>query len=190
VRAPSEWELVLRCRAGSTAAYGLLVERYQDRALALAGALLQDADDAADAVQEAFIRAYRTLGRLREGSAFGPWFMAILRNHCLDRLRGPNRRRARWEAGELDRERWSEPSAPATLEREALAAAVRDALGALSPEHRTVLVLKELEGLSYAQIAETLGIQPGTVASRLHHARAALRKVLNDRGITLEEDVP
>jgi len=71
-----------------------------------------------------------------------------------------------------------------------LAAAVRDALGALSPEHRTVLVLKELEGLSYAQIAETLGIQPGTVASRLHHARAALRKVLNDRGITLEEDVP
>src|SRR5690606_2812242 len=127
---------------------------------------------------------------LREGSAFGPWFMAIVRNHCLDRLRSPSRRRTGWDAAALDRERWSEPTAPAQLEREAAAAAVRDALRALSPEHRAVLVLKELEGLSYAQIAEALGIQPGTVASRLHHARAALRKVLNDRGISVEVEAP
>lgn len=83
-----EWELIRRCRAGQASAFEALVRKHEAPALALAGGLLGDADDAADAVQDAFVRAYRTLDRLAEGSAFGPWFRTILRNLCLDRARG------------------------------------------------------------------------------------------------------
>lgn len=183
----TEWELIRRCRTGSTVAFEPLVRGHEGRALALAQALLGDADEAADAVQEAFVKAYRTLGRMREGSAFGPWFRAILRNHCLDRLRSPRRRQERWSEETMDREAWSEPTGQVQVEREQLGVAVQEALAALSPEHREILVLKEIEELSYAEIAEATGIPAGTVASRLYHARAALKKVLVSRGISLEE---
>jgi RNA polymerase sigma-70 factor, ECF subfamily len=182
-----EWDLIRRCRRGSTAAFEPLVRGHEPGALALAEALLGDADEAADAVQEAFVRAYRALRRVREGSAFGPWFRAILRNHCLDRLRAPHRRRASWSEETVDALAWSEPDALAELEREELARAVRDALTALSAEHREVLVLKEMEGLDYAEIAEAAGIPAGTVASRLYHARAALKAILVARGFRREE---
>lgn len=183
----AEWELIRKCRDGGTDAFEPLVRRYEGRALSFAHTLLGDADEAADAVQEAFVKAYRSLGRLREGSAFGPWFRSILRNHCLDRLRSPRRRQAPWREETVDRTVWSAPVGAGRLEREELAEAVRDALSTLSDEHRQVLVLKEMEGMSYAGIAEATGIPAGTVGSRIHHARAALRKVLTARGITLEE---
>lgn len=185
--AQSEWELIRRCRAGSTAAFEPLVRGHERGALTLAQGLLGDADEAADAVQEAFVKAYRTLGRLREGSAFGPWFRSILRNHCLDLLRSPRRRATEWSEGEVDATHWSEPVAPERIEREQLAEAVQRALATLSAEHRQILVLKEIEGLGYAEIAEATGIPAGTVASRLYHARAALKRVLLSRGISLEE---
>ncbi|MFW6079468.1 MAG: RNA polymerase sigma factor, partial [Gemmatimonadota bacterium] len=75
-----ERDLVARCRRGSTAAFEPLVREYEPPALAIARGMLGDADEAADAVQDAFVRAYRSLGRLREGSRFGPWFRTILRN--------------------------------------------------------------------------------------------------------------
>jgi RNA polymerase sigma factor (sigma-70 family) len=89
----NEWDLIVRCRAGSTAAFEPLVRRHEGRALHIAELLLGDADDAADAVQEAFVRAYRSLDGLRPGSDFGAWFRSILRNHCLDRIRSAPRRR-------------------------------------------------------------------------------------------------
>jgi RNA polymerase sigma-70 factor, ECF subfamily len=182
--ATNEWDLIRRCRRGSAAAFEPLVRGNEARALAVAGALLGDPDDAADAVQEAFVRAYRGLRTLREGSAFGPWFRTILRNHCRDRLRSADRRRAPWDAAALDRRAWQEPSAPARLERAELSTAVEGALAELPPEHREVLVLKEMEGMRYEEIAAALGIPAGTVASRLHHARAALKRALGARGVT------
>jgi RNA polymerase sigma-70 factor (ECF subfamily) len=187
VNTQTEWDLIQRCRNGSTAAFEPLVRRHEDRALATADALLGDADEAADAVQEAFVKAYRMLDRFREGNAFGPWFRAILRNHCLDRLRYPYRRDARWSEQALDNRAWSDPVGTARLEREQLSSAVREALAALSAEHRDVLVLKEMEELSYAEIAEASGVPIGTVSSRVYHARAALKKVLISRGMPLEE---
>lgn len=187
VNTESEWELILRCRRGSAADFEPLVRRHEGRALAVAHGYLGDADDAADAVQDAFVKAYRTLDRLQEGSGFGPWFRAILRNLCLDRLRSPRRRNRSWSQRTVDRERWSESTGSAGVERAQLAAAVHAALAELSPEHRQILVLKEMEGLGYAEIAAAVGIPAGTVGSRLHHARTALRKVLVSRGVTLEE---
>lgn len=183
----AEWELIRRCRNGSTAAFEPLVRGYEGPALTTARMLLGDGDEAADAVQEAFIRAYRALGRLQEGSAFGPWFRGILRNLCLDRLRSPQARRESWSPRTMDSHAWSEPAGSVRLERLEIANAVQTALEELSAEHRSVLVLKEMEGLSYVEIAEALGIASGTVASRLYHARAALKKVLVARGITLED---
>lgn len=173
-----EWELIRRCRHGSPASFEPLVRTHQRAALAIAEALLGNAEDAADAVQEAFVKAYRALGRLRDGSAFGPWFRTILRNHCRDLLRVSRPAQDAWSEEVVDPAVWDEPAAPLALEREELAHAVRAALGTISPEHRRILVLKEMEEMSYAEIAEAMQIPPGTVASRLYHARAALKKAL------------
>ena len=183
----SEWDLVARCLAGSTAAFEPLVRRHEGRALVVARSLLGDPDDAADAVQDAFVRAYRTLERLRPGSQFGPWFRAILRNLCLDRLRSPRRRGQSLDDTVVDARVWDEPDAPEAAERSELAALVDAALVELSPEHREVLVLKEMEGLDYREISQLLGVPKGTVGSRLFHARAALQKVLLTQGVTLED---
>jgi RNA polymerase sigma-70 factor, ECF subfamily len=184
----TEWDLIARCRAGSTTAFEPLVRAHERAALWFATALLGDGDEAADAVQDAFVVAYRSLGRLREGSAFGGWYRTILRRVCIDRLRSPRlKRRRRLEPGEVDRQRWHEATGVLSSERTELQAIVRRALAQLPGEQRTVLVLKELEGLGYAEIAQSLGIPIGTVGSRLNHARSALRRVLLEAGITLED---
>lgn len=184
--ADTEWELILRCRGGSTASFEPLVRSHQRQALAIAEALLGNADDAADAVQEAFVKAFRALDRLRAGSPFGPWFRTIVRNQCRDRLRVNQPAREQWSPEVVDRKAWSEPSAHGALESAQLAESVRTALGVISAEHREILVLKEIEEMSYAAIADAMNIPPGTVASRLYHARAALRKSLERRGVTVE----
>ena len=158
--------------------------------------------DAADAVQDAFVRAYRNLDSLEPGRPFGPWFRAILRNRCLDELRSARSRR------EVSREREPDGSAgtapepgtrarggrgshrprgPERVEREELGRIVRSALKELSDEKRAVLVLREMEEMSYEEIARELGVSPGTVSSRLHHARRELRGVLEERGFTVED---
>jgi RNA polymerase sigma factor (sigma-70 family) len=183
----TEWELIARCRNGSAAAFEPLVRTHEARALAMAEVLLGDADDAADAVQDAFVKAYGALGRLRPGSDFGAWFRTILRNHCMDRLRSaPRRRNVRLDARTTAGAGGSEPEAPAALEREQFARRVHEALAEVSPEHREVLVLKEVEGMNYTEIAAALGIPQGTVASRLYHARAALRKAALAAGLAPE----
>lgn len=182
-----EWELIRRCRDGSTEAFGPLVRRHQGSALAYAAALLDDPADAEDAVQDAFVRAYRSLDGLEPGSAFGGWFRTILRNECLDRLRSARRWRERSWPEEGPEPASRSADGPARMERRELAGEIRSALAALDPAHRAVLVLRELDGLSYAEIARELEISEGTVASRLHHGRSRLKGILTQRGITPEE---
>jgi RNA polymerase sigma-70 factor, ECF subfamily len=183
----AEWELIRRCMGGSATAFEPIVRAHEPRALATAVALLGDADEAADAVQDAFVKAYRSLAQLDDGRPFGPWFRRIVRNLCLDRLRSPALRRTEWDAAESEPALRSEPAGLEALERAELSGAVREALSRLSPEHREILVLKEMEEMRYAAIAEAMNIPPGTVASRLYHARAALRKALLAQGITKED---
>jgi RNA polymerase sigma-70 factor (ECF subfamily) len=180
VDAKHEWDLIRKCREGSSSAFEPLVLKNQDRALRMAAALLGDDDEAADAVQDAFVKAYRSLRRLKDGSDFGAWFRTILRNGCMDRLRSPRRKHAT-----LTEDLEAEPDLGA--EQDDLAAILKRALAAISPEHREILVMKEMEGMSYAEIASVAGIAPGTVASRIYHARLALKKALLSRGITPEE---
>jgi RNA polymerase sigma-70 factor, ECF subfamily len=183
-----EWDLIRRCQDGATAAFEPLVRAHEGPALGYASALLGDADEAADALQDAFVLAYRALPKLRPGSSFGPWFRTILRNVCLDRLRSPRlSRRVALDSPAVERVVRVEATASRTAELADLSKHVAAALQQVPEEQRLVLVLRELEGMSYAEIAAAVGIPGGTVASRLNHARAALKRALIERGISLED---
>jgi RNA polymerase sigma-70 factor (ECF subfamily) len=187
MNATIEWDLIRRCREGATGAFEPLVRQHEGPGLGFASALLGNEDDAADAVQDAFVLAFRKLPGLSAGSPFGPWFRAILRNVCLDRLRSPGTtRRSPLDTATLNRAQWTEPTADRTVEHLELGEAISEALATLPEEQRSALLLREVEGLSYAEIAATLGIPPGTVASRLNHGRASLKAALMNRGIGME----
>jgi len=161
---------------------------HQGPSLGYAAALLGDEDEAADALQDAFIQAFRSLPRLRAGSAFGPWFRTILRNICLDRLRSPRlSRRVRFDEGDVERATSVEARGEGAASDALLGRLISETLQQLPEEQRVVLLLREIEGLSYGEISRMVGVPPGTVASRLNHGRAALRKALVARGIGLED---
>lgn len=185
-----EADLIRRCRAGETACYEPLVRAYEAPALRIALGMLGDADDARDAVQDAFVKAYQSLTRYDEGRPFAPWFFRILRNRCHDALRS---RKPKVELSVLDRSREAlaadDSANPETAHERAVARErLWRALGAIADEHREVLVLKELEGFRYAEIAEILGVPEGTVASRLYHARKALKDALRAQGVAYPEE--
>lgn len=179
-----EAELVRRCQAGQHRFYEPLVRAYEGEARRVALGILGDPDAAQDAVQESFIKAYRALDGFDLGRGFRPWFLSILRNQCRDALRrgkaGFDVQRMPDGVGELPGGEDPERDRRRGEARELL----WRGLGRISVEHREVLVLKEIDGLSYGEIAESTGVAEGTVASRLHHARRALREALEEMGAT------
>lgn len=201
----SDAQAVERARRGDAEAYRVLVERYQGRAYRLALRVLRDDEQARDAVQEAFLKAYVNLDRFEGRSSFYTWLYRLVMNLCLDLKRRD--RSARFvevpEAADLERIAGSEASdegeawrahqeGPAqALERRELRAAMARAIEQLPASARETLVLREVEGLSYAEIAEALEIPKGTVMSRLHYARRRVQELLREsEGIDLEELAP
>jgi len=185
-----EADLIRRCRAGETACYEPLVRAYEAPALRIALSMLGDADDARDAVQDAFVKAYQSLARFDEERPFAPWFFRILRNRCRDALRS---RKPNVELSVLDQSREAlaagDSGDPERVhERTAARERLWRALGTIADEHREVLVLKELQGFRYAEIAKILGVPEGTVASRLYHARKALKDALLAQGAAFPEE--
>lgn len=179
-----ERELIRKCRAGDSGFYEPLVRAYEEPGLRLALGMMGNADDARDALQEAFVKAYHALDRFELGKPFGPWFFQILRNHCRDMLRS---RKARFRKEVLDERLDERPGDPARsphrrAERAAAKKLLWDGLARISDEHREILVLKELQDLRYGEIAAILEIPEGTVASRLYHARRALKEALDEMG--------
>lgn len=179
-----ERELIRKCRAGDPRFYEPLVRAYEKPGLRLALGLLGNVEDAKDALQAAFVKAYEALGSFDLQRSFGPWFFQILRNQCRDLLRN-RRARFRLEAADerLELKPADEESGP---ERRREAGQVKEliwkALESLAEEQREVLVLKEIQGLRYGEIAALLEIPEGTVASRLFHARRALKEALESMG--------
>jgi RNA polymerase sigma-70 factor (ECF subfamily) len=170
-------EAIGRCRAGEAEAFRHLVERYQREAIGHARAILGDAEEARDAAQEAFLAAYRALDRFDTTRRFYPWLYTILRNRCLKLLAARAARRTE----SVERlELLAEP--PGLPVEETLA--LERALGELGAEDREVLTLRHFDGLSYAELAELLGVPQGTVMSRLFNARRRLRERL-ERPATL-----
>ena len=177
-------ELVAQSQAGDLAAFEVLVEKYRQRVWRLTFNVLRDREDAWDAAQEAFVRAWQALGNFRGQSAFYTWLFRIAMNAASDRLR---QRAARGRAfgtervGDEEMERTltdTDESAEDRALRAEQRARIQKALAALPEHHRTIIMLSDLEGLSYREIAEVLEIPMGTVMSRLHNARKKMRDVL------------
>lgn len=187
---------VARARAGDHGAFRSLVERHERRVYGLALRVLRDPEAARDAVQEAFLRVYSALRRFEGRSAFGTWLHRVALNVCLDaKRRDRSARELAWEDDAtrdvVDTE-LGLPIAAATsdgaeperaLVRSELRQGLSDAIEALPEAARAALLLREVDGLSYAEIAHALGIPKGTVMSRLHYARRRLQEALTVRGI-------
>jgi RNA polymerase sigma-70 factor, ECF subfamily len=169
----TEREWVLAAQAGDEGAFGWLVRRHQRRAYAVARAIVLNHEDAEDAVQDAFLHAYRAMDRFRPDQAFGAWLHRIVANAALDLTR---RRKVR-DADELPETVSSPFRDPA--ESADLRARLREGLAGLPPRQRAVIVLHDIEGYKHAEIGQMLGIPEGTARSDLHYARARMRDALS-----------
>ena len=182
-----EQELLTKAAKGSRDAFGELVRRYEKKVLTLSNRLCGNPDDGADAAQEAFVSAWQGLPRFRGDANFSTWLYRLTSNACMDLLRRRQRRDARAGFSLNDEEIQLDipdaaPSPQETVERRELRQELQDALQTLSPEHRQILILREIHQLSYEEIGRALSLDAGTVKSRIHRARESLRKILTARG--------
>ena len=173
-------QLIAECLQGRTAAFGELVSRYQDRLYNTVFRLVDNAEDAQDVVQEAFLSCYQSLGSFKGDSLFFTWLYRIAVNAAISykRKRRPVLRLQGGSGGTGEPTDLSETNRPEhALEMAEEEKRVREALMRLSPEHRVVLVMKDMEDRKYEDMAEVLQIPIGTVRSRLHRARLELRDI-------------
>lgn len=183
-------ELVRRSQAGDKAAFNELVTRYRQRIYAMAYHMTRNEQDAWDLAQDAFVRAWKSIHRFRGDSSFYTWIYRIVSNVTIDSIRKKQGRvetefddslaglqgidvRARTVPG-------GTPSPDENIRQKEIGARITAAIGKLSEDHRAVLILKEIEGLQYHEIAEALDCEIGTVMSRLFYARKKMQAQLKD----------
>jgi RNA polymerase sigma-70 factor (ECF subfamily) len=181
--------LIKACLEGDTTAFGELVRRYQDRLYNTVFRLVGNAEDAYDVVQDAFLNAFLSLGSFKGDSLFFTWLYRIAVNTAITLKRkqrvvislhaGPSGEDAHDPA---DPSEANEPGRG--LEQAEQEKRIQTALNRLSPEHRAVLILKDMEGQKYEEMAEILQVPIGTIRSRLHRARTELREVLEQEEAT------
>lgn len=177
-----ELEIIVRVRAGETDAFDALVREHQNKVYNLALRMVGNEEDANDMAQEAFIRAYTSLGSFRGDSKFSVWLYRLTTNICIDFLRGRAKRQAVSltfdDPGGDEQEELSIPddrfSPEHLLERRETREAVYRGLDTLPPEYRRILLLREIGGLSYEEIGRALNLEEGTVKSRIFRARRKL----------------
>jgi len=170
--------LLARLRAGDDQAFEELVTVYQHRLFGVALRMLGSRAEAEEIAQETFLRAHRALGEFRGEARLGTWLYAIASRLCLNRLAAGSRRHERSDEMALLQRPAEGADAAAALERTELQAALQEAVAALPEERRIVVVLRDLEGLAYEEIAEVLGLPLNTVRTRLHRARTDLKAKL------------
>jgi len=182
----SDEELVEACQAGEASAFDVLVARWEDKIRGAAYRFLGSEEEARDVAQEAFLKAYRALEGFKGEARFSSWLYQIATNLCRDRLR---RRRTRAavsleeleETGPVIAE--TRPGAHELLVQSDLARAVRRAVHALSEEQREVVILKEYQGLTFLEIAQSLDLPVSTVKTRLYRGLGQLRLRLEREGV-------
>jgi RNA polymerase sigma-70 factor (ECF subfamily) len=190
--ATDDLTLVKRVKSGDQRAFKLLVERYQRKVYAVALGMLKDKEEAMDVSQEAFVKVYKYLDHFKGDSSFYTWLYRVTVNICIDVIR--RRQSMKGEQVEFDETiQMDSPDAhigalgsrlgtnpqKSALRRE-LAEKIQEALEQVPEKHRAILLLREVEGLSYEDLARTLEIPKGTVMSRLFHARTKVQKILSE----------
>ncbi|CAN5372221.1 hypothetical protein BH09MYX1_BH09MYX1_56110 [soil metagenome] len=186
--------LIEKAQAGNQEAFRALIERHQRRAFSIALSLVRDENDARELVQDAFLRVYKSLGNFQGQSSFFTWLYRIITNLSIDLIRKPGRQVAELtestsrrhdpeESPEVDfpflsRIDGADPSD--VVRRGEIAGRLKTALDALPDYHRGVIVMREVEGLSYEEMAQAMGVSKGTIMSRLFHARQKLQRALVD----------
>ena len=184
-----ERRLIVAAKQGDRDAFRALVEKHQRRAYAVALGVLHDPDDARDVCQEAFLKAHRNLVNFEGEAQFFTWLYRIVMNLCIDHLRKRRHQRVEFDeaiAGDeaeddtgISPQRLGFDPERALTDKD-LRGHIWRALGQLSPVHRAVLVMREVEGLSYQEMADQVGCSIGTIMSRLFHARKKMQKMLLD----------
>ena len=182
-------KLVKRSRKGDDEAFSELVARYQGKVFSIALGMTKNREDAMDITQDAFVKVHRYLDNFQGNSSFYTWLYRIVVNLCIDHIRREGRRantdfdetiNYSTEAQEgvevLPRRQDSSPAK--MLGRKELAARIQDAVNELPEYHRAVIIMREIEGLSYTEMAKMMKVSKGTIMSRLHHARQKLKKAL------------
>jgi RNA polymerase sigma-70 factor, ECF subfamily len=174
---------------GNKEAFEHLVIKYQDRIFHLAYRFMNNREEAEELSQEIFVKVFRQLGKFRGEALFSTWLFQVATNHCKNRLKYLQRRKAalhdsinapiRTEEGEVERSIPDDTRVPEDLvEREQIRRMVREKIAALPEDFRTVLIMRDIQGMSYEEIATALGTAEGTVKSRLHRARSELKERL------------
>ena len=187
----SDRELVRDARHGDKEAFRELVERYQRKVLSVALGMVHNQEDALEITQETFIKAYENLNKFKGESSFYTWLYRIVVNRAIDFRRRERRhptvaledRAGTGNAGEgyedtLKEERLPDPDREAQAHE--IGDRVSEAINELTPDHKAVILLREVEGLSYEEISRVMQCSKGTVMSRLHYARKKLQKKLKD----------
>lgn len=193
MEAPDDRVLVERAQGGDQGAFRQIFERYRRRAYALALGVVHNPDTALDVVQDAFLRAHRHLDGFEGNSSVYTWLYRIVMNAAIDHLRKQGRAKTvdyDDAVAHLESEAPSEAAAlmpqmlrgnPAKeIARREIREKIDDALGQLSPNHRAVLVMREIDGLSYEEMAKVMKCSKGTIMSRLFHARKNMQRLLSD----------
>ena len=178
----NDWDLVRKCQAGEMASFQELVSRYHQKVYMVILGLLHNRDDALEVAQETFFRAYRKIASFKGGSSFYTWIYRIAVNLAIDAQRRQKRnpldfRETMDGVLEAQEETARDPFAD-VHDRELRENLIR-AINELTPEHKAVIVLRTIEGLSYKDIGDILGCSEGTVMSRLHYARKKLQDKLS-----------
>jgi RNA polymerase sigma-70 factor (ECF subfamily) len=181
--------LVRRCQKGDALAFEQLVIKYRSKVFSMIYGMVQNEQDAWDLAQEGFIKAWRSIHRFKGQASFYTWLYRIVTNVAIDSLR----RKGFKKTAEFDDDIAANEVAPGSktvptpdpmphqgLEREEIRQRIEQAISKLSPEHRAVIVMKEIEELQYNEIAQALGCSIGTVMSRLFYARKKLQTLLKD----------
>ncbi len=186
----SDADLVQQCQAGDTAAFDQLVGRYRTRIFGMIYNMVHSEQDAWDLAQDSFLKAWKSIGRFRGQSSFYTWVYRIVMNVTIDWLRKKQVKGTGAEFDdaiqlkEIDPASRTAPKAHALpherMQDQEIRARIDAAIAQLTPEHRAVILMKELEDMQYNEIAETLGCSIGTVMSRLFYARKKLQIMLRD----------
>lgn len=183
--------LIKASQRGNRGAFRKLVERHQRRVFAIAFAIVRDENDARDLCQEAFLRVYRGLGEFKGGSSFFTWLYRIVTNLAIDLKRRPGRRDAELQHDKEPIDPTEDTSFPLvsgteegdpfrTARRHEISQRLQQALDALPPYHLGVILMREVEGMSYEEMADAMNVSKGTIMSRLYHARQKLQRALAD----------